>query len=125
LHVKVHPEGLGDIVISVVKDPGGITVRVEANQLQTMQWLQGQSNAIAQAVRDAGVTVSSIQVAFGQATLGRSSPGNGDPSDRRHRGGDGSQGRVLAARSRSVDVEPHYRVTDTLAEADTGINIRV
>lgn len=78
--VQIHPEGLGNIVISVTKVDGGVQVQMVANQMSTMQWLVQQSNQIADAVRTTGVDVSGVQVSFGRADMGNNA--GGQPSKR-------------------------------------------
>ena len=85
LQVQVHPEGMGTLVISVVQHPSGVAVNVEANQMQTMQWLSHVAGQLSEAVHHAGVEISSFQVSFGQADLSNSQSSGERSGQRRER----------------------------------------
>lgn len=72
LSVKVHPEGMGDLVISVSRVSSGIQVHVQASQMQTMQWLNQQSPQLMNAIQNAGMNVSGLQITYGQGDLSQS-----------------------------------------------------
>jgi hypothetical protein len=72
IQVKVHPEGMGDLLISVSPSTGGLQIQVEANQLSTVQWLGQQTAQLANAVSQLGISVANVQVGFGQANLSQS-----------------------------------------------------
>jgi flagellar hook-length control protein FliK len=69
IRVKVHPEGMGDIVVAVVRSGDSIHVRLEANHAQTVHWLTQHADALVQAVKTSGVDLASVEVAFGSASL--------------------------------------------------------
>jgi len=79
IQVRVMPEGMGSLVISVSQTPGGVAVHVEANAMQTLQWLQQTANQVMDAVRASGVAVSGLGLSFGQANLGNDQAGRQAP----------------------------------------------
>lgn len=79
IQVRVMPEGMGSLVISVSQTPGGVAVHVEANAMQTLQWLQQTANQVMDAVRSSGVEVSGLGLSFGQANLGNNQAGQQAP----------------------------------------------
>ncbi len=83
MRVKVHPEGMGDIVVAVVRHGDSLHLRLEANQAQTVHWLAQHAEALAQAARTNGVDLASVEVVFGQAQLSQGF--QEDSSSRRQR----------------------------------------
>ncbi len=75
MQVKVHPEGMGDLLISVSHTSTGVQIQMESNQLATVQWLGQQTQQMSSAVSQLGITVAGVEVSFGQANLGN--PSNG------------------------------------------------
>jgi hypothetical protein len=78
IQVKVHPEGMGDLLISVSNSAAGLSIHVEANQFSTAQWLGQQTGQLTNAVSQLGISVANVQVGFGQTGFGQ--PGNGQSS---------------------------------------------
>jgi len=69
LRVHIHPEGLGDILISVSKQGTGLHIHVTATQVQSVQWFQRESGALSQAIQNAGIEVNGLQVSLGQTQV--------------------------------------------------------
>ncbi len=110
IQVKVHPEGMGDLLISVSQTSSGMQIHVEANQLSTAQWLGQQTQELANAVLQLGVSVANIQVGFGQASLSYSENGqqNRKSTDERDR---------IRAVSHTMDGGPLLAELGTLKES--------
>jgi hypothetical protein len=102
LKVQVHPEGLGNIVIAVTQHGEGVQVHVEANVMQTMQMLTHQTEQLMNAMRNAGVAVSGLQVSFGSAVLG-DAKGQQQPSKRQKQESSPSVGRSLSVQASGRD----------------------
>ena len=90
LQVKVQPEGMGQMLISVTQTAGQMHVSVAASQMSTYQWLQQNSGNLTQALQASGVQLSDVQLSFGQASMGSGGFGGGQekrnpqtPSSRR------------------------------------------
>ncbi|MCL6600555.1 MAG: flagellar hook-length control protein FliK [Alicyclobacillus macrosporangiidus] len=77
VRVRVHPEGLGDLLVTVQRSEAGVQVQLTANQWATTQWLSGLTGQIADTVRASGVPVQMVQVTFGQTTSQTDSGGRG------------------------------------------------
>lgn len=69
LQVQVKPEGMGDILISVSKHDSGLQVHIEANNLQTMSWMQQGAGLVQSALAKSGIDVQGLNISYGQATL--------------------------------------------------------
>ncbi len=72
IQVKVHPQGMGDLLISVRHTELGVQIHMEANQFATAEWLGQQSLQLTNTVTQAGVNVANVQVTFGQANFNSS-----------------------------------------------------
>lgn len=109
MQVRVVPEGLGSIVISVTHQANGINVQVEASAMQTVQWLQQVSSQVIDAVKSTGLNVTGFGVSFGQANLtheqnGRQAPRKDSPSFRSRGASVGGVAAVtMASRDGPVD----------------------
>ncbi|SFU75192.1 flagellar hook-length control protein FliK [Alicyclobacillus macrosporangiidus] len=77
VRVRVHPEGLGDVLVTVQRSEDGVQVQLTANQWATTQWLSSMTGQIADSVRASGVPVQMVQVVFGQTTSQTDSGGRG------------------------------------------------
>ncbi|WP_029420502.1 flagellar hook-length control protein FliK [Alicyclobacillus macrosporangiidus] len=77
VRVRVHPDGLGDLLVTVQRSEAGVQVQLTANQWATTQWLSGLTGHIADTVRASGVPVQMVQVTFGQTTSQTDSGGRG------------------------------------------------
>jgi flagellar hook-length control protein FliK len=86
MRVKVHPEGMGDIVVAVFRSGDSIHVRLEANHAQTVHWLAQNADALAQAVKTSGVDLASVEVALGSASLSQSFQDDASSSRRQREG---------------------------------------
>jgi hypothetical protein len=120
VQVKVHPEGMGDIVVSVQRHGDGIHVRLEGNQMQTVQWLSQQAEGITQAMKHAGVDVQSVEIAFGQANLSQGS--GGEQPSKRQRDERSSWSTSVSAGERSTDTR--FAIPELVGDS-THVNIRV
>ena len=79
LQVQVHPAGLGSILVSVAQTPNGVSVGLQANNMQVTQWLSQHAQALQTKLQDSGLTVNQFAVSFGDASL----QGNGHGSSER------------------------------------------
>jgi hypothetical protein len=86
MRVKVHPEGMGDIVVAVFRSGDSIHVRLEANHAQTVHWLAQHADALVQAVKTSGVDLATVEVAFGSASLSQGFQDDASSSRRQREG---------------------------------------
>ncbi|MCL6515634.1 flagellar hook-length control protein FliK [Alicyclobacillus sp.] len=86
VQVRVHPEGLGDLTLTVHRTDAGVRVELAAAQWSTGQWLTGLTGQLTDAIRASGVAVASVQVVFGGWT------GQADAGGNRSRQGASSHG---------------------------------
>lgn len=122
LHVRVHPEGMGEIVVSVAKQHTGVQVQVTATNGQTVQWLQQQSASMTDAIRTAGVDVAAFQVvaAHTQSQTG-AGPGSQSQEQRRAREELSGNRRMTTGISAAASGSSQ----SVLEESLTGISMRV
>jgi len=67
VEVTVHPEGLGNLVISVNKTDNGLNVAIVASHATTADWLHGESQRIIDSIQSNGQPVQSFNLSFGQS----------------------------------------------------------
>jgi hypothetical protein len=108
--VHVHPEGMGDILISVSKEISGLQVSITATHPQTLQWLERGIPEVIQALQSSGVDVASLQCCLGQSGAFQQSFANPSHSD--------SEGQRMNSRSRlsvsreETDTAPRMNISD-------------
>jgi|GEM_PF-5672355 len=62
IQVKVYPEGLGSVLVSVHHGETGVAIQVMASNPATAAWLQQDSGQLLQSLQSAGVQVASVHV---------------------------------------------------------------
>ncbi|MBX5436052.1 MAG: flagellar hook-length control protein FliK [Alicyclobacillaceae bacterium] len=70
MRVKVHPEGMGEIAISVHRNPAGIQVELTASQVQTTNLLTGEIQRLAEDLRSAGFALTGVRVSWAGSDAG-------------------------------------------------------
>lgn len=122
LHVRVHPEGMGEIVVSVAKQHTGVQVQVTATNGQTVQWLQQQSASMTDAIRTAGVDVAAFQVVAAH-TQSQTGAGAGSQSQDQRRAREELSGNRRMTTGISAIASGSSQ--SVLEESLTGISMRV
>ncbi|GMA49035.1 hypothetical protein GCM10025857_03920 [Alicyclobacillus contaminans] len=121
LKVHVHPEGLGDILVTVQQQATGVHVRVEGNQWQTVQWLQQQTDGLTQSIRQAGVDLQSVEVSLGQANLTQADTGGSSAKKQRQQ--TPSLAQVSGTSNGASSWSESFRLPD--AASDSRVNLTV
>lgn len=91
LTVQVHPQGLGSLTVTVAHSEAGLSLQIQASNVQTAQWLQTETGRLTQAVESAGLPVSGLQVSV-----------SGGNSDERRGQSQGSETRRIVAKSNNT-----------------------
>jgi flagellar hook-length control protein FliK len=65
--VRVQPEGMGNIFVSVSKETQGLRVSITADHPQTLQWMESGKHEVMQALQSLGVDVASVQLNLSQS----------------------------------------------------------
>ncbi|MCY0887210.1 MAG: flagellar hook-length control protein FliK [Alicyclobacillaceae bacterium] len=97
LQVKLHPAGLGELSILVMKAEDGVQVQIAANQSATLQWLNNNLADLSRTMQQNGVALSGLEVSW----LGANAQG-GDGHGRReshHRTNDSNWSKVTSVES--------------------------
>lgn len=81
--VKVSPEGMGNLTISVTRDSNGVSIHVQASQETTLNWLGSQAADLKGILKDAGVSLNQLQMSMGQSNLGNSANGQSQNHNQR------------------------------------------
>lgn len=81
LSVQVNPQGMGNINILLQHQAGGaISIQVQSNNPQTVQWLQNQQGELTNALKADGFSIANMQISYGQ---GNGANSNGHQQSRR------------------------------------------
>ncbi|MCF8567483.1 flagellar hook-length control protein FliK [Alicyclobacillus tolerans] len=125
LQVQVQPQGMGTLLISVTKQSQGIQVHVEANQLQTVQWLNQMGPQISDAVKNNGVQLTGIQIAYGNTSMSNSAGDTSTGQQSSSRRGRTNTIRQVTASNRGSQVPAGADTVSPIGGSTRGINIRV
>ncbi|MCL6453481.1 MAG: flagellar hook-length control protein FliK [Alicyclobacillus sp.] len=78
LQVQVEPQDLGPLLITVHQSAAGVSIVVQANQMQTVQWFNQHLAALQTHLEQQGMQVAGVSVAFGDAQMSGGSQGRGN-----------------------------------------------
>lgn len=90
--VKVHPEGMGQLIISIAKHADGIHIRLEGTAAATVDMLSQHLSTLTDSLRNNGIDLSELQVSYRSSSGGLSQDGSSQSFQSNQQG---QQGRWL------------------------------